>query len=92
MRVVLQRKNKGLAWAWLKSAVADEIGKKKANALFDKYFRLLNEEYRDRRRLAAVGELEVLYARLEAARADDLPSVVRRIEKMIAVREAWLSE
>lgn len=89
--LMLERTNKGAAWSWLKSALVDGVGKKRANEILDTYYRLLHEEYKDRRKVKAVGELEVLRRDLEVARREDRLADVRRIEKMIAHRVRLLS-
>lgn len=85
--VMPERTNKGVAWSWLKAALLEAVGKKRSNEILDRYYTLLHEEYKDRRKVNAVAELEVLRAKLEAARCDERLSDVRRLERMIAHRE-----
>jgi hypothetical protein len=49
----IQRTNKGLAWSWLKSELATAMGAAAADALLAGYYARLQDEYKDRRRVAA---------------------------------------
>lgn len=87
-----ERKNKGVAWAWLKSQLQEQLGSDAAGVLLAGYYERLNEEYRDRRRLAGARELPALQAKRDTAALAGRSVEVRKLERMIAERLRWLEE
>lgn len=85
--VMPERTNKGVAWSWLKAALLEAVGKKRSNEILDRYYTLLHEEYKDRRKVNAVAELEAMRPLLELARREGRLADARRLERMIAHRE-----
>jgi hypothetical protein len=87
----VERMNKGAAWSWLKSEIALRIGRDAADRMLAHYYELLHQEYKDRQRVSAGTELEVLRQRLEDARSAGRLPEVRRLEQMIRRREGLLA-
>jgi hypothetical protein len=82
----IQRKNKGAAWSWLKSELVVLLGPDTAKTVLSRYYDLLQEEYKDRVRVAAPAELERLRARMEVAKSAGNDVEVRKLGRMIERR------
>lgn len=87
----MERKNKGLAWAWLKAQMIERIGADAAQVILSGYYERLSEEYRDRKRVAAAGDLVVLEGKLAAAELACNRRDIVRYERMIEARRRLVS-
>lgn len=84
----MERKNKGLAWAYLKRTIIMHMGEAQGQVVLAQYYELLHQEYKDRQRIKAASELIELRGKLAQAEMQlNLPDI-RRYERMIAHREA----